>query len=162
MSFESYIDPRTGEEVEFNVTRRKAKCQYKEFLIMSHEKDFNLLDSLLDFGLTGNDLRVALALISNAGFENRILVKNPDIKKRTGISLPHISIAIKKLMANKVIYRESKNKKDYTYFLNPRYGWKGKSFKHKTVIQNFDMSFYPDGSCKIEDDLVAEEREKYG
>ncbi len=85
------------------------------------------LKYLAKLRLRGTELCVLLDMISRLEYDNWIRVSQATIAEDLGLKRQHISIAIKKLVEEKIILREAdpSDRRRLIYRLNPSLGWRG-------------------------------------
>ena len=83
--------------------------------------------------LTGEQLKVFLAIVSKMDFENYIRISQVDLAEELNIQRPHVSRAIKKLLDEDIISQGPRAGLCKTYILNPKVGIKGRQKKKKLI-----------------------------
>ena len=83
--------------------------------------------------LTGEQLKVFLAIVSKMDFENYIRISQADLGKELNIKQQQVSRAIKKLLEEDIICQGPRAGLCKTYILNPNVGIKGRQKKNKLI-----------------------------
>ena len=119
------IDPDTGEVKGILVwmPERITSIYGSRWLQISQTA---LLDIAADKELTGNILRVYLALLSITDFENYITIPVTELAERLGIHRPDVSKAIHVLLKKGILLQGPKAGQSSTYRLSPLHAYKGK------------------------------------
>ena len=127
------VDESTGEIVGgfVAVIRPKQKSPFERHFTMNQASLLILANSL-----TGEQLRVLLALLSDLDYENYIQVAQSDIASNLHMQKTHVSRAIKALLDLGVILEGPKVGRSKTYRLNEQFGWKGSVPNHKKALKN--------------------------
>ena len=140
----SMLDTETGEildQARGTFLYVPTKIKIKEGWFMSFQDGHEALAA--DKDLWGRPRAVLDYLMSKLNFENFISVPQGDIAKALKIHQPHVSAALKILVAKGVLELGPKHGKSSSYKLNPFYGWRGsvKNLKEErkrrlTVVKN--------------------------
>jgi len=167
------IEIHYPEDAVLNVYSKPAKYLKREYfrgfsdeaLALSKDKD-----------LSGNDLRVFLAIIGNLRYDNIVNISQHELGKQSDIHQQHISKSLKKLISKGYLQIVDKIGRRNIYMVNPNVVFKSraKNFKElkrawdKETIPNtqnspvdIDLDLEPDLEDKL-DDKVSELSKKYG
>ena len=136
-SFIGQIDKNTGEELEgvlvFHPT--KSVNGFSEFFTMNQEQLLYIINDA-NGKLSGNDLRVFLALCAHLDFDNYISVTQAKIAEEVGMKRPNVTKSISALVEKGVLERGPKVGRTFTYRLDLNVGWRGKGVKHKKELNS--------------------------
>ena len=140
----SILDKETGEILDQGCGTFvfiPSRIKIKEGWVMTFQDGLAALAA--DKDLWGRPRAVLDYLMSKLNFENFISVPQGDIAKALKIHQPHVSAALKILVAKGVLELGPKHGKSSSYKLNPFYGWRGsvKNLKEErkrrlTVVKN--------------------------
>ena len=85
------------------------------------------LKHLARLRLRGTELCILLELISRLEYDNWIRISQQTLAEDLGLKKSNVSIAIKKLVEEKIILRETdpSDRRRLIYRLNPSLGWRG-------------------------------------
>ena len=83
--------------------------------------------------MTGEQLRVLLAMGSKMDYNNYIRISQTDLAEELGIKRPNVARSIKKLLELDIIAEGPRAGLCKTYILNPSIGIKGKQRQRKVV-----------------------------
>jgi predicted transcriptional regulator len=127
------IDSETGEVLEGYVAYLLPKRQngfHRRWFAMAQD---NALDMLMQ-STRLDDTRVLAALLKELDYENLILTSQADIARKLGMQPSNVSSAIKRLVQSGVILKGPKRGTNYSYKLNPEFGWKGSAKNHVKAL----------------------------
>ncbi len=134
------VDIETGEVIDGHlvaVPTRKPGLD-TEFMMM---RQAAVLQLAANANLNGQDLRVLLAYIGCADWENNITVTQKWIANHLGMRQQHVHRSTKKLVEAKILIEGEKIGRHKAYQLNELYGWKGDSENYqKKVKEGVDFS----------------------
>ncbi len=137
----------------------------EEVIALSKDKD-----------LSGNDLRVFLAIIGNLGYDNIVNISQNELGSQSDIHQQHISKSLKKLISKGYLQIVEKIGRRNIYMVNPNVVFKSraknlKDLKHawdKAVLPNtqkspidIDLDLEPDLEDKL-DDRVSKLSQQFG
>ncbi len=80
------------------------------------------------------DFRVLMALMEQLDYENLIVATQATIAHDLGMQPSNVSSAIKRLVESGVILKGPKRGTNFSYQLNPEFGWKGSAANHKKAL----------------------------
>ena len=84
-----------------------------------------ILKLVMTPGIGITEVKVFCKMFERLDYENYIQITQADVARDTGIAKPHVSTAIKKLVAAGALIVGPKVGKLQTYRLDPRIAWKG-------------------------------------
>ncbi|AXE10808.1 hypothetical protein EX975_25410 [Salmonella enterica subsp. enterica serovar Gaminara] len=127
------VDTNTGEDLGgfVAVIRPKQKSAFERHFTMNQAALLTIANSL-----TGEQLKVLLALLSELDYENFIQVAQADIAESLHTSKFQVSRSIKAILDLGIILQGPKIGRSYSYRLNPQFGWKGTVSNHKKALKN--------------------------
>lgn len=126
------VDESTGEIVGgfVAVIRPKQKSPFERHFTMNQASLLILANSL-----TGEQLKVLLALLSDLDYENYIQVAQSDIANNLSMQKTNVSRSVKALLDLGVILEGPKVGRSKTYRLNEQFGWKGTVPNHNKALK---------------------------
>ena len=153
-------------------------AQPKKYLKSDYARHFSseMLGLAVDKDLSGNDLRVFLAILANLGFENILNISQQELSNQLEIHRPAIAKSLKKLISKGYLEIIDTVGRQNIYMFNPNVAFKSraknlKELKHawdKETIPNtqrfpidVDLDLEPDLEDKL-DDRVSQLSEKFG
>ena len=150
----------------------------KKYLKGDYARHFSseMLGLAVDKDLSGNDLRVFLAILANLGFENILNISQQELSDQLEIHRPAIAKSIKKLISKGYLEIIDTVGRQNIYMFNPNVAFKSKAknlkeLKHawdKETIPNtqkhpidIDLDLEPDLEDKL-DDKVSQLSQQFG
>ncbi|MGF1487031.1 MAG: MarR family transcriptional regulator [Prochloraceae cyanobacterium] len=167
------IEIHYPEDAVLNVYSKPAKYLKSDYFRGFSEEALALSK---DKDLSGNELRVFLAIIGNLGYNNIINISQNELANQSNIRQQDISQSIKKLISKGYLQVVDKIGRRNIYMVNPNVVFKSraKNFKElkrawdKETIPNtqnspvdIDLDIEPDLEDKL-DDKVSELSKKFG
>ncbi len=153
-------------------------AQPKKYLKDDYARHFSseMLGLAVDKDLSGNDLRVFLAILANLGFENILNISQQELSNQLEIHRPAIAKSIKKLISKGYLEIVDTVGRQNIYMFNPNVAFKSraknlKELKHawdKEATPNtqkypidIDLDLEPDLENKL-DDKVSQLSQQFG
>ena len=161
------------EDTVINVYPKPAKYLKSDYFRGFSEEAIALSK---DKDLSGNDLRVFLAIIGNLGYDNIVNISQHELGSQSDIHQQHISKSLKKLISKGYLQIVDKIGRRNIYMVNPNVVFKSraKNFKElkrawdKETVPNtqnspvdINLDLEPDLEDKL-DDKVSELSQKFG
>ena len=124
------IDTETGEILDLRerpgmFVYVPARPKWGEGWFMAIQEAFAALAK--DRSLTGRPKDVLLYMMSRLNWDNYITLSQSEIADELGMHQQQVSEAVKLLVERGIIQQGPKSGRTYSYRLNSRYGWKGKT-----------------------------------
>lgn len=135
------INPSTGEVIEgmhILLPAQKRNAFTGGWFSMANDAIGELINLQLDGKLTQRDTQCLFAMLEALDFENWIRVSQKHLGQRLHMHAPHVSRSIKALVENGIIEQGPKSGPSSTFRLNPRFGWKGKTNRHRAAITEME------------------------
>ena len=128
------------EDTVFNVYPKPAKylksdyfrCFLEEAIALSKDKD-----------LSGNDLRVFLAIIGNLGYDNIVNISQSELANQSDIHQQHISQSIRKLISKGYLQIVDKIGRRNIYMVNPNVVFRSRAKNLKELKHAWDKETIP-------------------
>lgn len=117
------VDPSTGEISGGVLVYVPQRAKIREGWFMGFQAGF--MELAKDASLSGQPLRVLLALLAKLDFENYIALSQTEIADELGLGRNRVCEAIKRLRSRGVVLDGPKVGVARTYRLNPGYAWRG-------------------------------------
>ena len=134
------VDKQTGEVLD----GFPMYCQRKKHSSFSKEGFSFMSNSGMKMLAKGNlgevALRLLLWIVSEMEMENNISLNQSQVAQEMGLDRSSINRALKKLIAERIVFEESKIGRSKNYRLNPHYGWKGSTTDHIKAIEKYEDS----------------------
>ncbi len=124
----------------------------EEVIALSKDKD-----------LSGNDLRVFLAIIGNLGYDNIVNISQNELGKQSDIHQQHISKSLKKLISKGYLKVVDKIGRRNIYMVNPNVVFKSRAKNLKELKYAWDKKTIPNTQklpVDIEKDLEPDLEDK--
>lgn len=110
--------------------------------------------------VSGESMRVLMALCAVLDFENYIQLSQTDLAKLIGMQQPHVNRAMNELAERGIIIKGMKVGRTLTYRLSPTFGFKGKASGFNKVMDSIREGVK--AAKAGEDELTREEMEARG
>lgn len=135
---QTLTDARTGEkldsEFQLALILPKRENGFKtRWLAVAQDPLMEIVTQNKEFG--AESLRVLLVLIGTLDFDNLIIINQSEMARKLHMKPQNFHRAIKKLIKYGIILEGDKVFGHKRYRLNPLFGWKGSSKRHKEVLR---------------------------
>ena len=127
-----YVDKYTGEEFGFPVIVGRKRNPYGKGWVMNSQEA--MVSVAKDKDIKGETHRVLWFIGGILDFENWVQISVTEIAKELGMHQPDVSKAMKVLETKKIILRGPKVGRSYAFMLNPEFGWKGKVYTTRWMM----------------------------
>ena len=119
--------------------------QPKRYLKDDYARYFSaeMLGLAVDKDLSGNDLRVFLAILANLGFENILNISQQKLSEQLGIQRPAIAKSIKKLVSKGYLEIIDSIGRQNIYMFNPSVAFKSRAKNLKDLKRAWDKQTIP-------------------
>ena len=117
---------------------RKKRTRFKNYIMFFHEGG---QDVAMDKDLKGEALRVYLYAVSCLDFGNKIVPTQKEIAEKLGMSRPAVTRVFGVLNKKDIFLKGKKDGKCTSYYLNPKYGWKGDGKDLKSFWEDCQEDF---------------------
>ena len=119
--------------------------QPKKYLNNSYARVF--LDEMIALGLdkelSGNDLRILLAIIGNIGYDNKINISQQDLGNQLDIHQVSISKSLKKLLSKGYLQIVDTIGRQNIYQFNPHIAFRSRAKNYKDLCRAWDRKTIP-------------------
>ena len=122
-----------------------------------------MLGLAVDKDLSGNDLRVFLAILANLEFENILNLSQQELSDQLGIHRPAIAKSLKKLISKGYLQIIDTAGRQNIYMLNPSVAFKSKAKNLKELKRAWNKQSFPNtqnNSIDIDTDLESDLEDK--
>ncbi len=140
------------------MVNRKVEVYYPDGmnlnLIPAHQKylkeDYvrffqgDMKDLASDKTLDGQDLRVALTIISNLSYDNKFTLSHKQLAEQVGIQRPNATKSVNKLVKKGYLQIIGKQGQQNLYMFNPSVAFKSKAKNLKQLKTAWDKQILPD------------------
>ena len=118
----------------------------KRYLKNDYARHFSseMLGLAVDKDLSGNDLRVLLAILANLGFENIVNISQQELSEQLKINRPAVARSIKKLILKGYLEIIDTVGRQNIYMFNPSVAFKSKAKNLKELKQAWDNKTTPE------------------
>ena len=101
----------------------------KKYLKNDYARHFSseMLGLAIDKELSGNDLRVLLAILANLGFENIVNISQQELSEQLNINRPAVAKSLKKLISKKYLEIIDNIGRRNIYMFNPSVAFKSRA-----------------------------------
>ena len=122
--------------------------QPKKYLKDDYARYFSneILGLAVDKDLSGNDLRIFLAVLANLGFENILSISQQELSNQLGIHRSDIAKSIKKLISKGYLEIIDTVGRQNIYMFNPGVAFKSKAKNLKDLKRAWDKETIPNTS----------------
>ncbi len=93
----------------------------------------------IDGEIKGQTYRVLMFLLSQMEYENWIIIHQPSVAERLGVTRQRVTEGIKTLLEKKILIRGEKTGRAYKYRLNPYFGWKGNKKNFSEALEKTNI-----------------------
>ena len=93
------------------------------------------LEAWADANLQQETYRVLMKICGRLDFENYILINQTEIASSLGMRQPNFARSLKRLVDAEILFKGPRAGRQFTYRLNPHYGWKGKAINHQHALK---------------------------
>ena len=131
----------------------------KRYLKDDYARHFSteMLGLAVDRDLSGNDLRVLLAILANLGFENIVNISQQELSDQLKINRPAVAKSLKKLISKGYLEVVDTIGRRNVYMFNPSVAFKSRAKNLKQLKHAWDNQILPDTqNCPIEVDTDLE------
>ena len=140
-------------------------AQPKKYLKGDYARHFSreMLGLAVDKDLSGNDLRVFLAILANLGFENILNISQQELSNQLEIHRPAVAKSIKKLISKGYLEIVDTVGRQNIYMFNPNVAFKSKAKNLKELRYAWDKENIPNtqkSSIDIDSDLEPDLEDK--
>ena len=97
-----------------------------------------LLEIICDKDLTGDDIRVFLAIISHVEYENKFTMSLGHLGEAIGIKRQNVNRSVKKLLEKGYLLKDGNQGRVNHYMIDPRIVIRCRNFNYKEVIKHWD------------------------
>ena len=118
------------------VAREVPSIKLKSHYVRAFQE--GLLEIICDKDLTGDDIRVFLAIISHVEYENKFIMPLGHLGKAIGIKRQNVSKSVKKLLEKRYLIRDGNQGQVNHYMIDPRIIIRCRNFNYKEVIKHWD------------------------
>ncbi len=120
-------------------------AQPKKYLKDDYARHFSseMLGLAVDKDLSGNDLRVFLAILANLGFENILNISQQELSNQLEIHRPAIAKSIKKLISKGYLEIVDTVGRQNIYMFNPSVAFKSRAKNLKELKHAWDKETIP-------------------
>ena len=102
-----------------------------------------MLGLAVDKDLSGNDLRVFLAILANLEFENILNLSQQELSDQLGIHRPAIAKSLKKLISKGYLQIIDTAGRKNIYMLNPHIAFRSRAKNYKDLCRAWDKATLP-------------------
>ena len=137
----------------------------KRYLKDDYARHFSseMLGLAIDRDLSGNDLRVLLAILANLGFENIVNVSQQELSDQLKINRPAVGKSLKKLISKGYLEVVDTIGRRNVYMFNPSVAFKSRAKNLKQLKHAWDNQILPDtqnGPIDVDTDLEPDLEDK--
>ena len=97
-----------------------------------------LLEIICDKDLTGDDIRVFLAIMSHMEFDNKFTMPLGHLAEAIGMKRPNVSKSVKKLLEKQYLNRDGNQGQVNHYMIDPRIIVRARNFNYKSIVKRWD------------------------
>ena len=97
-----------------------------------------LLEIILDKDLTGDDIRVFLAIISHVEYENKFTMPLGYLGEAIGMKRQNVSKSVKKLLQKGYLNKDGNQGQVNHYMVDPRIITRCRNFNYKKLVEHWD------------------------
>ena len=117
----------------------------KRYLKDDYARHFSseMLGLAIDRDLSGNDLRVLLAILANLGFENIVNISQQELSDQLKINRPSVAKALKKLISKGYLEIVDTIGRRNIYMFNPSVAFKSRAKNLKELKQAWNSQTLP-------------------
>ena len=128
-------------------------AQPKKYLKEDYARHFSseMLGLAVDKDLSGNDLRVFLAILANLGFENILNISQQELSNQLEIHRPAVAKSIKKLISKGYLEIVDTIGRQNIYMFNPNVAFKSKAKNLKELRYAWDKENIPNTQKSLTD-----------
>ena len=118
------------------VAREVPSVKLKSHYVRAFQE--GLLEIILDKDLTGDDIRVFLAIISHVEYENKFIMPLGHLAEAIGMKRQNVSKSVKKLLEKQYLNREGNQGQVNHYMVDPRIIARCRNFNYKKLVEHWD------------------------
>ena len=118
------------------VAREVPSTKLKSHYVRAFQE--GLLEIILDKDLTGDDIRVFLAIISHVEYENKFTMPLSHLAEAIGMKRPNVSKSVQKLLQKAYLLKDGNQGQVNHYMIDPRIILRSRNFNYKKVIEHWD------------------------
>ena len=97
-----------------------------------------LLEIICDKDLTGDDIRVFLAIMSHMEFDNKFTMPLGHLAEAIGIKRQNVSKSVKKLLEKQYLNRDGNQGQVNHYMIDPRIIIRARNFNYTSIVERWD------------------------
>ncbi len=122
----------------------------KKYLKDDYARHFSseMLGLAIDRDLSGNDLRVLLAILANLGFENIVNISQQELSEQLKINRPAVAKSLKKLISKEYLEVVDNIGRRNIYMFNPAVAFKSRAKNLKELKQAWNSQTLPNTQRK--------------
>jgi len=97
-----------------------------------------LLEIICDKDLTGDDIRVFLAIMSHMEFDNKFTMPLGHLAEAIGMKRQNVSKSVKKLLEKQYLNRDGNQGQVNHYMIDPRIIIRARNFNYTSIVKRWD------------------------